>query len=180
MFELLGFTDLTSTFWNILAYIGMIVVIVAVVSKKLRDHFFVLGSLILTLYAWFFLHNQLLTALQLIITVSSILNLLKIKNGASLIVGILSAITYILLIISGSIAGFWCLIGSFGLLAICWGFIELPKKRSFAIMAAGGILIILYSGALAIWTWFALNVIFCLVNIIKLLRTKKGGEKSEN
>ncbi len=179
MFELLGFTGLTSTFWNLLAYLGMIVIIVAVISKKYRNHFFVWGPLALMFYAWFFLHNPLLYCLQFIIASSGALNLLRIKKGDSalLMVGILTGIAYILLLITGSINGIWYWIGSFGLLGIGLGLTQLPKKRSFVIMAIGGALIIIYSGALAIWIWFILNIAFFIANIAELIRWKDQKSK---
>lgn len=175
MFELLGFTDLISTFWNILAYVGMSAIIVAVVSKKYRDHFFVWGPLALILYAWFFLHNPLLAGLQLIITVSGALNFLRIKKGAPWIVGILTAVVYSYLLTTGSINGIWNWIGSLGLWAIGMGLTQLPKKRSFLIMCIGGILLVVYSGpwALKIWIWFVLNIIFAISNFLTLLRNEK-------
>ncbi len=174
MFELLGFTNVASIFWNILAYLGMIVIIVGVVFKteKWQSHFFVWGPLALMLYAWFFLHNPLLTGLQLIIAVSGILNLLKIKKCALLVVCCLTMIIYILLSVTGSISGIWYWIGSFGLLWIGLGLTQLPKKKSFVMMAIGGALIILYGGALGIWIWFVLNVIFFAANLIKVIRWK--------
>lgn len=175
MFELLGFTGLASTLWNILAYLGMIVIIVAVVSKKYRNHFFFWGPLALFLYAAFFLHNPLLAGLQLIIAASGLLNLLELKEYAFLRMGVLTVIIYSILLISGSINGIWCWIGSFGLLGIGLGLTQLPKKRSFIIMSIGGALIVLYSGpwALKIWIWFILNLFFFGANILTLLRWKK-------
>lgn len=171
----LGFNGTINTLWNLLAYVGMIVIIVAVISEKYRNHFFVWGPLSLLLYAWFYFHNPLLSGIQLIITVSGGLNLMKIKKNAPLIVFVLTLIIYTLLIISGSISGFWSLIGSFGLWAIGMGITQLPKKRSFVIMSIGGVLIVLYSGpwALKIWIWFFLNAFFFGANVIKLLRWKK-------
>ena len=173
MFGLLGFTNLTSTFWNLLAYLGMIAIIAAVVSKKWQNHFFVWGPLALFLYAYLFLHNPLLGSLQLIITASGLLNLLKIKKYSLLIVGTLTVIVYGALLLGGSINGIWCWIGSFGLLGIGLGLTQLPKKRSFVIMAIGGALIIIYSGALTIWIWFILNLVFFGANILTLLRREK-------
>lgn len=167
----LGFTGLSGTFWNILAYLGMFAIIVAVVSKneKWQNHFFFWGPLALFLYAAFFLHNPLLAGLQFIIAASGLLNLLEIKKYALLRMGVLTVIIYSILLISGSISGIWCWIGSFGLLGIGLGLTQLPKKRSFAIMAVGGALIVVYSGALQIWVWFVLNIIFFALNLIEAM-----------
>ncbi len=171
----LGFNGWESACWNLLAYLGMIIIIAAVISRKCRDHFFVWGPLALMLYAKFFLHNPLLVGLQLIIVVSGILNLQKIKKGALPVVGVLTAIVYIVLLATGSINGIWYWIGSFGLLGIGLGLTQLPKKRSFVIMSIGGALIVLYSGpwALKIWIWFILNLVFFGANVLTLLRWKK-------
>ena len=171
----LGFNGLINTFWNILAYAGMVMIIVAVISKKLQNHFFFWGPMLLLTYAFFYLHNPLLAGLQLIITVSGALNLLKIKKSAPWIVGILTVVVYLYLLATGSINGIWYWIGSFGLCAIGMGLTQLPKKRSFVIMSIGGILIVLYSGpwALKIWIWFILNLVFFGANVLTLLRWKK-------
>jgi hypothetical protein len=168
----LGFTGLTSALWNLLAYVGVGMIIAAVISRRLQNHFFVWGPLALLLYAWFFLHNPLLIGLQLVVTVSGVLNLLKIKKSALWIVGILAGGTYVQLLTTNSISGIWNWIGSFGLLAIGMGLTQLPKKIGFVIMSIGGVLIVLYSGpwALKIWIWFVLNIIFLGASAITLLR----------
>ena len=76
----LGFTDPAGIFWNTLAYIGMAVIIIAVVSDRWRSQFFFWRPLILLFYAGFYLRDALLTGLQIVITVSGALNLAKIKN----------------------------------------------------------------------------------------------------
>lgn len=171
----LGFNGWENTCCNLLAYIGMIMIIMAVINKKLQDAFFFWGPMLLLTYALYYLHNPLLIGLQLIITVSGALNYLKIKKGAPWIVGILTAAVYVYLLSTGSISGIWYWIGSFGLVALGMGLTQLPKKRSFVIMTIGGILIVLYSGpwALKIWIWFILNLVFFGANVLTLLRWKK-------
>lgn len=172
--KFLGLTGLVSTLWNLLAYFGMIAITIAVVNKKLRNHFFVWGPLVLFLYAWLFLHNPLLTGLQLIVTVSGILNLLNIKKSSLLVVSGLTLVVYILLLVTGSISGLWYWIGSFGLLGMGLGLTQLPKKRGFVIMTIGAVLIVIYSGALSIWIWFVLNIVFFIANLIELRRFKSA------
>lgn len=171
----LGFNGWENTFFNLLAYLGMMMIITAVLSKKLQDKFFFLGPMLLLAYALFYLHNPLLTGLQLIITVSGALNLLKIKRGAPEAICFLTGVVYAYLLITGSISGIWYWIGSFGLVGLGMGLTQLPKKRAFVVMTIGGFLIVLYSGpwALKIWIWFILNAVFAGANVFTLLRWKK-------
>lgn len=170
--SLLGFTDAVSILWNLAAYVGMILIIVAVVSAKWRNQFFVWGPLILLPYAWFYLHDPILTGLQLIVTTSGILNLVNIKKVAPLIVIALTVIVYLVLLITEQISGLWLWIGSFGFLGIAFGMTQLPHKRGFAVMALGGLLIVIYALALQIWVFFVLNVIFFAANLLELRKKK--------
>lgn len=168
MLNLLGFTDITSILWNPLAYAGMILIIIAVVSAKLRNQFFVLGPLALLLYAWFYLHNPILAGLQLVITASGILNLRGVKRLAPFIVITLGVTVFVALLVTGQISGLWSWFGALGLLGIALGLTQLPHKRGFGIMALGGLLIVVYAFGLQIWIWFVLNIIFFVVNLLEL------------
>ncbi len=171
--NLLGFTDTVSTLWNILAYAGMILITVAVVSANWRNQFFVWGPLILLIYAWFYLHNPILAGLQLVVTTSGILNLLNIKKRAASIVIALAVIVFAALLITGQISGLWPWFGALGLLGIALGLTQLPCRRGFAIMAFGGLLIVIYALALQIWVFFVLNIIFFVVNLLELKKKRK-------
>jgi len=168
--SILGFTDLTSICWNTLAYIGMILIIVAVISPRLQKHFFVWGPLVLLFYAGLYLHNYILAGLQLTITVSGALNLFNIKKWSPHVVVALAALIYATLLITGQISGLWPIVGSLGLLGIALGLTQLPKKKGFAIMSLGGLLIVVYAFVLQIWVFFVLNIIFFAANILKLLK----------
>jgi type IV secretory pathway TrbL component len=58
-------------------------------------------------------------------------------------------------------------------LGIALGLTQLPKKRGFAIMALGGLLIVIYAWALQIWVFFILNIVFFAANLLKLISIKK-------
>lgn len=165
--NILGFTDTVSILWNLLAYTGMILIIVAVVSAKWRNQFFVWGPLVLLFYAWFYLHNPIFTGLQFIIATSGALNLRNIKKPAPFIVITLSAIVFGVLLITGQLSGSWSWFGALGLWGIALGLTQLPLRRGFAIMALGGFLIAIYAFALQIWVFFVLNVIFFVANILE-------------
>lgn len=161
----LGFTGLSSTLWNLLGYVGMILIIIAVVSPKWQKWFFVLGPLALLFYAWFYLHNPLLIGLEIIITASGILNLRNIKKPAPFIVIALAIAVFIALLVKGEISGIWSWFGALGLLGIALGLTQLPRKRGFIIMMAGGLLIAVYAFAFQVWIFFILNIIFFGANL---------------
>lgn len=172
--NILGFTDPVGVFWNVLAYVGMVMIIVAVISAKLRNRLFFLGPLLLLFYAWLFLNDPIFIGLEIIVTASGLLNLLNIKKRASFVIVILlTGIVYFVLLVLGKISEFWSLIGSFGLLGIAFGFTQLPKKRGFTLMMLGGFLIIAYAFVLQIWVFVLLNLIFSIVNIFELRKKNK-------
>jgi len=171
---LLGFTDPFSIVWNIAAYLGMALITAAVLSQKMRKHFFVWGPLILLLYALFYLNNAILTGLQLVVTVSGSLNLLGVKRTAPYLVAVLTIAVYVVLLIMGELSNVWFWLGSFGLLGIAIGLTQLPKRLGFSIMMAGGMLIVIYAYALEIWVFFILNIVFAAANLMELVKFKEG------
>lgn len=177
IFNFLGFTSLTSTLWNLLAYAGMGLAITAVFLKKhprLQGILFVAGPFPLFLYAHFFLHNIILSDLQLLITASGVMNLLKFRMR-SWIVGIVTVITFANFLATDSISGIWTFIGSIGFCALGIGLSQLPKKISYVIMCLAGALLVIYSGpwALKIWVWFILNIFFFIANLFEIVFWKK-------
>ncbi len=174
LIEILGFGDVLGIVWNMAAYLGMGVITAGVLSSRMRKHFFFWGPLVLLLYALFYLNNAILTGLQLVVTVSGLLNLLDVKKRSPYLVGVLTAIVYLILIFMGELSNVWFWLGSFGLLGIALGLTQLPKRIGFAIMLVGGILIVVYAYALAIWVFFVLNIIFAVANAIELARTDAG------
>lgn len=176
--NLLGFTNTAGILWSLLAYLGMILIITAVVFPKWRNQFFVWGPLILLLYAWFYLHDPILTGLQFIITTSGILNFLNIKKPAALIVIILAVVVFITLLANGNLVGLWSWLGALGLLGIALGLTQLPAKQGFLIMALGGLLIVIYALALQIWVFFILNAIFFAANILEWRRITVSSKTS--
>lgn len=163
----LGFTDMAGIFWNSLAYIGMILITIAVLSPKWQKQFFIWGPVLLLLYSWLYLHNPILIWLQLIIIVSAGLNLLNVKKIAPFIVITLAVVAFVSLLMAGQISGLWYWFGALGLLGIALGLTQLPKKNGFYIMALGGLLVIVYSLGLQIWVFFVLNIIFFVANLLQ-------------
>lgn len=170
--NLLGFTSTVDILWNLLAYVGMVLIIAAVVSAKWRNQFFVWGPLALLLYAWFYLGNSILAGLQFIIIASGVFNLLGIKRRISFALVVLTIIVYAVLLVTKQISGVWLWIGSFGLFGIAFGITRLPYKKGFTIMALGSLLIIIYAFALQIWAFFVLNVILFAANLLELRKKK--------
>ena len=140
----------------------------------MQKHFFVWGPLALFLYALFYLNNAILTGLQLVVTVSGALNLLNIKKRSPYLVGILTVVVYLVLIIMGQLSNVWFWLGSLGLLGIALGLTQLPKRKGVMVMLIGGILIVVYALALAIWVFFVLNMVFATANAIELARRDVG------
>jgi hypothetical protein len=178
LIEILGFTSMFGIFWNLLAYIAMVLIIIAVLSEKYREGLFFWGPLILFLYALIYLQDPILTGLQLIISVSGVLNISYIKERLPkvttfVVIIILTVIVFAVLLITGRFSNFWFWIGSFGLLGIALGLPQLPNKRGFAIMALGGLLIVIYAFALQIWVFFVLNIIFFIVNFREFLKKEE-------
>ena len=174
---ILGFTDPISTLWNLLAYTGMIAIIVAVFSPKQRGNLFIFGPLALLFYAFIYLHDTLLASLQLIVTVSGFLNryfqnnkLFSRFSTNSIIIFVLAVTAFITSFFTGQFSSIWHWFGAFGLLGIAFGLIYIPRKTGFAVMALGGLLVAIYAFGLQIWVFFVLNSVFCISNLIELLR----------
>lgn len=172
----LGFTSTVSTLWYLLGYTGMVLIIIAVLSDKLRDRLFVWGVSALLVFAWFFLHDPILAGLQFITTVSAVLNLLKIKKSASFIVIALAVMVFAALLITGEISGLWLWFGALGLLGIALGLAKLPRRRAFALMAIGGLLIVIYALVFKVWVFFILNIFFTGVSLIEFITYKEEAE----
>lgn len=168
LLDFLGFSNPVGVVWNLAAYLGMIIITVAVCFDKYRNQFFVWGPLILLLYAWLYLGDPILTGLQLIVTISGALNLIGVKKEAPCVIVFLTIVIYIFLLITGQFSNLWFWLGSFGLLGIAVGLIQLPHKRGFSVMALGGLLIAIYAFALQIWVFFVLNTVFFTANILEL------------
>lgn len=164
--SILGFTDTVSILWHLLAYTAMILTIIAVVSEKRRNQFFICASLALLFYSWFYLHNPILASLQIVVATSGVLNLLHIKKSAFFVVG-LAIIVFAILLATGQIHGLWAWVGAFGLFAVALGLTRLPNKQGFALMALGALLITVYSFALQVWVFVVLSIIFFTANVFE-------------
>ena len=166
MLEFLGFVSLESTLWNVVGYGAFIGIIVGVLSEGLRKPLFVIGPILLALYAGLFLHDPLFTSLQILITVSGVLQLANVPRRTSMVVMVIATIVaYLFLIFGGILVDVWAVIGSLGLLGIAFVIIRLPKPDVFLLMAAGGALLVIYGFVVEAWVFFFLNIFFAIANV---------------
>jgi len=166
MLEFLGFTSLTSSLWNTVSYLAFILIIVGVFYERGRNWLITIGAIVLAIYAAIFLQNTLLTTLQIVITISGILQLCRVpRNSAMRIMIGCTVAAYFFLIFKNAIADTWSFAGSLGLLGIAFGLTILPKRYGFLVMAAGGLLLVAYSFVISAQVFFFLNIFFFVANL---------------
>jgi len=162
----LGFTTVANSIWNATSYVAFTIIIVGVFSERYRNILITLGAAALAVYALVFLKNPLFATLQTLIVISGLLQMVKLRrNFAVTAMIVLTVVAYAFLHLSGAITGGWALVGSFGLLGIAFGLIILPERYGFLLMAAGGLLLIVYAFHVAVWVFFFLNIFFAIANI---------------
>lgn len=164
--EFLGFTSLNSSLWNVISYLAFIMIIVGVFYERYRNWLITMGAIALAIYAAAFLQNTLLTTLQIVITISGVLQLCQVSRNSAMrtMIGCTIA-AYLFLIFKNAVADIWSFIGSLGLLGIAFGLTILPKRCGFLIMATGGLLLVAYSFVIGAWVFFFLNIFFFIANI---------------
>ena len=161
LLELMGFTTATGVAWNLAAYVAFIVIIIGISSDRHRNTLTAIGAIVLGVYAWIFLHNPLFAALQALVVISICFQWAKLSPRNTVVTFLsLTALAYFLLAKNGAIADAWSLAGSFGLLGIAIGLIILPKKPGFLILAAGGVLLVVYGYHASAWVFFLLNAVY--------------------
>ena len=166
LLELLGFTSVASTAWNLAAYVAFIGIIIGVSSERHRNVLTAIGAVILGLYAWLFLHNPLFATLQVLIVISICLQWAKLSRQHTMLAMLpLTLLAYFLLAKNGAIADVWSLIGSFGFLGIAFGLVVLPKKFGFLLLVAGGALLTVYAYHVSAWVFFLLNVFYVIESV---------------
>ncbi len=166
LLEFLGFTSLTSSLWNAASYLAFIAIIIGVFWERYRNWLITIGAMALAIYAAAFLKNTLLTTLQIVITISGILQLCRVsRNSAMRIMIGCTVAAYFFLIFKNAIADAWSFVGSLGLLGIAFGLTILPKRYGFLVMAAGGLLLVAYSFIINAWVFFFLNIFFFVANL---------------
>lgn len=169
--EFLGFTTLAGSIWNAISYAAFIGIIIGISWERGRNALFTFGASALALYAGFFLHDILFTTLQILITISALMQWTKVSGYfAGIAMTVLTVAAYLFLISRGAIADIWSLAGSLGLLGIAFGILVLNsnsgrKRYGFLIMAAGGTLLVLYALHVKAWVFFFLNIFFAIANI---------------
>ncbi len=166
LLEFFGFTTLWGIVWNAAGYLAFISIIIGVFSERYRNALITFAAGALALYSGIFLHNPLFTALEILIVISGLLQWTKIsKRRAVAIMVMLTGLAYLLLLGGGAITDAWSFVGSLGLLGIAFGLIILPKPFGFVLMAAGGVLLVVYGFAVEAWVFFFLNIFFVFANI---------------
>lgn len=164
--EFLGFTSLNSGLWNAVSYLAFIAIIIGVFWERYRNWLITIGAIALAIYAAAFLQNTLLTTLQIVITVSGILQLCRVSRKSAMLTMIGCTIAaYLFLILKNAVADIWSFVGSLGLLGIAFGLTILPKRYGFLVMAAGGLLLVVYSFIIGAWVFFFLNIFFFVANL---------------
>lgn len=162
------FTTLESSMWNAAAYVAFIGIIIGVYREKYRNWLITIGAAILALYAGIFLHDPLFTILQSIIVYSSASQLLRHSKRYTTISMIFATIiSYALLFKNNEISNIWTFIGSLGLLGIAFGFVILPKRYGFLVMAIGGVFLTIYAYTVSAQVFILLNIFFTAANIQK-------------
>lgn len=171
--ELLVFASFRSGAWNMLSYAALIAIIVGIASERNRAMLYTLGSAALAAYAAVFLHSIFWAVLNALVIVSGILQWIKAGRRITMaIMTILAILAYGFIWHVGAIADVWALFGSFGLLGLAFGLAVLPNRYGFLIMAAGGLLLIIYAFITAVWIIFVLNIIFVIVDIFTWRNTE--------
>ena len=173
LIQFLGFTTLTSSLWNMAAYIAFIGIIIGVSWEKYRNLLVTIGAFVLVFYAGIFLHDPLFVISQCVIVFSGILQLTKTsKRTATKSLILATLLSYAILLKNGAIADIWSFIGSLGLLGIAFGLIILPKRFGFLVMAVGGVFLTIYAYTVSAWVFFLLNIFFAIVNVKKWYKNK--------
>lgn len=170
----LGFVDLQSTVWNLAAYLGMVIILFGVKFEKHRPHLIGAGGIILAVYAFFFLHDYILTSLQCLIAVSSALEIIQVnKKISAMIISVVSVILLIILVGGGFVedAARWLGIG--GVLGIAFGLVFAPNKSGFVSMGLGGAPLVIYAPIVGARVFFILNLIFAYLNFQTVIAMSK-------
>lgn len=164
--EFFGFTSFNDGLWNTISYLAFIMIIIGVFWERYRNWLITTGAIVLAIYAAVFLQNTLLTTLQIVITISGILQLCRVSRNSAMrtMIGCTIA-AYFFLIFKNAIADIWSFVGSLGLLGIAFGLTTLPKRYGFLVMAAGGLLLVAYSFVIGAWVFFFLNIFFFAANL---------------
>lgn len=191
--KLLGFTDIWSTIWNIIAYATAIAVVRAIrLDDQLRNVVMTVCAPILALYAGVFLGNPVFMSLQILIGISGTLVWAKMPPPLPKLLTLLfTAGAYALLFKLGavkfsikSLDDFLIFAGPLGLVCIALALATFPKNSGFLLFAVGGAFLTGYALASKAWVFFILNIIFSLVSardyVIKTSALISAGTKNSN
>lgn len=173
MWEFLGFNSVESTIWNVIGYGAFIAVICGVLFQRVRKASLFLGPLALVFYAWLFLHNPLLTVMQVLITFSGFAQLIDWRSRAVariLVTGSLVAVAGLAL--AGQLAAPISWLGVTGFLCLFFGvFGIMPEKPGwFLVLSLSGVLLAVYSGVIQVWVYVFLNAFFAVANFFTWLK----------
>jgi len=161
--------------WDIVSYLAVLTVTVAVFWEKHGVTLFIAGGLALALYAWFFLEDVLFTTLQSLCVLSGLLQITKVKKDTAVFfLGMVTLISIFVLFKIGAVQSFVSALGIGGLMGIIFGIIVFPKSTSFWLMAGGCVLLVGYAYMFGAWVFVVLNIVFLFANAYKLFVAKKG------
>lgn len=172
--KLLGFNDIWSTIWNIIAYATAIAVVRAIrLDDKLRNIVITICAPILALYAGVFLGNPVFMLLQILIGISGVLILAKMPPPFPKVLTLtFAAGAYIFLfgvavlkLEIKSLDDFLFFAGPLGLVCIAFALTTFPKNLGFLLFAIGGAFLTGYALVSKAWVFFILNIIFSLVSM---------------
>lgn len=159
--QILGFTSYYTVLWNCVGYIAFLTIIAGVLIPKPRALLLTLGSGALALYSYVFLESMLFSILQGIVTLSALLQLLKIgQERSKFILKIFAVAAILILIFSGYLQTKIDAAGFIGFLAITLGVVILPDRVAFLRMAVGGMFLVFYAIASNAWVFFVLYAAF--------------------
>lgn len=169
----LGFTTPEGIVWNSLAYGAILAIIYAVLHEKGRYWVFAVAGATLAFYSHFFLQSILFTTLQIVVTISALLQALKVSvfsQKVSLTLLTLGALLF--LFIEGYLSTILNILGALGFLGVALGIIMLPRLSAFPLMALGGLMLVLYAFATNAWAFFILNIFYTAANIWQWITIK--------
>lgn len=166
LLEFLGFTTLEGIIWNSVAYISVLAIVYAVLFEKGRFVVFAIAGALLALYSHFFFHSVLFTTLQVVVSISAILQVLKVDAfSQKVLLAFITFYAFVFLFTQGELNTALNMVGAFGFLGIAVGIIMLPRVHAFLVMALGGGALIVYAFALSAWPFFVLNVFYTMANV---------------
>lgn len=170
--EFLGFTTPQDMLWNGAAYASIIVIsLVVLFWERYINQVFAIGGLVLGVYAFAFLHDQLFGVLQGIVVISAMLGWMNINRPPLCMIMAVCTLAALVWLSQHSIIMLEqpiTIVGAAGLVSLALGVTILPSSRhGLLVFAFGGGLLMWYSWVVGAQVFFFLNIIFTTVNFLK-------------